>query len=156
MSKGSKSVDELLKEIKDMPSLDFENDPDFIADYTKGMIVEDLLVQMEKKVLTQTDLANKIGKSRQYVSKILNEKGNFTVDSLAKLSVALDCKLNISISGKDEYISIGEGELSDKVANILPFPNKETDLEKGQFIPSSMDYSVKEGKRNNAKLDQVG
>jgi transcriptional regulator with XRE-family HTH domain len=68
-----------------------DRDPQFVAEYLKGMALEDILRAMEETGVTQTELANRIGKSRQYVSNVLkeNSKANFTLDTLAYFAVAL-------------------------------------------------------------------
>ncbi len=60
-------------------------DPAFLADVTKGLIVEDILRAMEATGLNRNTLATKLGKSRQYIGKILDEEkpANFTIDALA-------------------------------------------------------------------------
>lgn len=70
-------------------------DPSFVADHAKGLIIEDILRAMEAAGMTRNALAGKIGKSRQYVSKILDEdrRVNFTIDSLAEFSAALGIQL---------------------------------------------------------------
>lgn len=70
---------------------DLNKDPAFVADVAKGLIVEDILRAMEAANLNRNTLAAKIGKSRQYVGKILDEhrRANFTIDTLAELATAL-------------------------------------------------------------------
>lgn len=70
-------------------------DPKFVADHAKCLIIEDILSAMEAAGMTRNALAGKIGKSRQYVSKILDEdrRVNFTIDSLAEFSAALGIQL---------------------------------------------------------------
>jgi antitoxin component HigA of HigAB toxin-antitoxin module len=53
------------------------SDPAFIAEHAKGLVVEDILRVMEKTGMSANALAGKIGKSRQYVSKILSGRANF-------------------------------------------------------------------------------
>ena len=55
---------------------------------------------MDEKGITKTELSNRIGKSRQYVSRVLNEKVNFTIDTLSLFSCALDCFLSVKISDR--------------------------------------------------------
>lgn len=71
-------------------------DSAFIADVAKGLIVEDILRAMEASGLNRNTLAAKIGKSRQYVGKILDDhrRANFTIDTLAELATALGLTLH--------------------------------------------------------------
>jgi len=80
--------------------------PKFLADYAKGLIVEDILRAMEDSGITRNALATKIGKSRQYVSKVLDEerRANFTIDSLAEFSTALDLQLCLRMVPASEHM----------------------------------------------------
>ena len=97
-------TEELLKklDLTDVP--DLENDPKFVSEYLKGQITEDILITMEEKRINKNQLAKKLGKSRQYINKILNETANFTLDSLAKITCALNCKIEVRILNKRNYL----------------------------------------------------
>lgn len=97
-----------LDEAELIPDYNFDHDPDFTADVIKGSFVQDILSIMKQKNISQSVLAEKMGKSRQYVSRRLKEKGNFTIESLAAFSCALDCILKIEITQKDEISTSAE------------------------------------------------
>ena len=94
------TTEELLKEIDKLDIPDWDKDPEFVADYLKGRITEDILTAMEEKGINKSQLAEKLGKSRQYVNRILNETANFTLDTLAKFACALDCEIEVKIMNK--------------------------------------------------------
>lgn len=100
MKKRELSTDELLAVVQKIETVDPNRDPEIVADYQNGVIVQNILTIMEEKEISQKELAKLIGKSKQYVSRILNEKQNFTINSLALFSCALDCDLKINISSK--------------------------------------------------------
>jgi len=110
MNPTHKKTQELLEEINGLPNLDFDKDPEFLADYANGLIVQDILNLMDKKQISQTELANMIGKSRQYVSRILIEKRNFTIKSLASFACALNCDLNLSITERKTAANVEVNE----------------------------------------------
>ena len=58
---------------------------------------EDLVAFMKTRGLTRTALAEKIGSSPAYVTKILRGETNFTLDSMVKIATALDCELTIGL-----------------------------------------------------------
>ncbi len=58
---------------------------------------EDLVAFMKTSGLTRTALAEKIGSSPAYVTKILRGETNFTLDSMVKIATALGCELTISL-----------------------------------------------------------
>ncbi|MCH7226702.1 helix-turn-helix domain-containing protein [Haloferula sp. A504] len=54
---------------------------------------ESLLDRMKEQGVNRTELARRLGTSLAYVSKVLNQPGNLTVDSLVKISDAVGCDL---------------------------------------------------------------
>ena len=55
---------------------------------------------MEEKKISKLELAHKLGKSKQYISRILKEKTNLTIDSIAHIACALDSTFQIDICPK--------------------------------------------------------
>jgi transcriptional regulator with XRE-family HTH domain len=82
-----------------------EADPLFLVEYMKATITSDIFTVMEEESISKTELANRLGKSRQYVSRILNETANYTLDSIAKIAAALkrDVALRL-LSYEDEMV----------------------------------------------------
>jgi len=74
-----------------------ENDPAFQADYLKSRFVEQMLAAMEESGVNQTELANRWGKSRQYISKLLNEdrRINFTIETMCEFAHLLNRRVDI-------------------------------------------------------------
>lgn len=54
---------------------------------------EALLARMEEQGVNRAELARRIDTSQAYVSKLLNQPGNLTLDSLVKISDAVGCDL---------------------------------------------------------------
>ncbi len=102
--KVKRTTTETLEEIKHLPDLELEKDPEFIESYTRGRIVEDILWVLEKENISQVELAKRMGKSRKYISRVLNEKVNFSIETLAQFSSVLNCELSVSIRNKPEEI----------------------------------------------------
>jgi transcriptional regulator with XRE-family HTH domain len=71
---------------------ELENDLEFLTEEMAFDFVNEIRGVMKKKDITQTDLANLIGKSRAYVSKVLNYSPNMTIRSLAMVALALDLR----------------------------------------------------------------
>jgi len=100
-------------------------DPQFLADCSKGLVVEDILRAMEDAGLNRNTLAAKLGKTRQYVGKILDEerRANFTIDTLAELSAALGVKLHVRMLPENEHMIFVRGlTVTTKVEPVAPFP----------------------------------
>ena len=77
---------------------DFETDPAFVADYLKMQFVEDVLAAMEDQGLSKSQLAQKLGKSRQYVGRVLNERANLTFERIAEFACALGMRVSVGMS----------------------------------------------------------
>ena len=52
-----------------------------------------MLDKMEELQLNQTQLAEKMGCSQQYVSKVLRGQENLSIETLAKIETALDIQI---------------------------------------------------------------
>jgi plasmid maintenance system antidote protein VapI len=80
----------------------YENDPEFVADGLALDYTEEMLKIMEERGLSQTWLAEKMGVSRAHISRILNAQPNMTLLTIAKIAIALDMKVNISLVLKED------------------------------------------------------
>jgi transcriptional regulator with XRE-family HTH domain len=100
-------------------------DPAFVASHAKGLVVEDILHAMEATGIKQNALAAKIGKSRQYIGKILAEdRGvNFTIDTLAGLSAALGVQLCVRMLPPSEKIFFVRRVVATEVTPTPTFPD---------------------------------
>ena len=58
---------------------------------------EELVARMKASGVTRSALAEKIGASPAYVTKILRGDTNFTLDSMVKIANALGCELSIGL-----------------------------------------------------------
>jgi transcriptional regulator with XRE-family HTH domain len=69
----------------------------FNAALAKAEIVQDLLRALEECGINRSELARRLGTSRQYVSEIIREESNLSVQSLAELAAAFGWQLIVSI-----------------------------------------------------------
>ena len=83
-----------------------EEDPLFLVEYMKATITSDIYTVMEKESISKTELAKRLGKSRQYVSRILNETANFTLDSVAKIAAALQKDVVLRLMNYEDEVVI--------------------------------------------------
>ena len=79
-----------------------EGDPLFQAEVQKGLFIESMLAALEERGETQSQLAKRWGKTRQYVSKLFNEdeRVNFTVETLCEVAALLDQRVEIKVTPK--------------------------------------------------------
>jgi transcriptional regulator with XRE-family HTH domain len=88
----AKTAAEKLAEIHDR----LETSASFRIEGLKFDISEQIYLAMEREGLSQTELAQKLGTSRAYITKVLQGNANFTLESLAKFALALDCDIDVS------------------------------------------------------------
>ena len=86
--------------------IDLESDPEFVAGFLKMQFVEDIFKAMHEQGINRNQLAAKLGKSRQYVGRILNENANFTLETLAEFACALDMHVSARLYARDEHFAI--------------------------------------------------
>jgi transcriptional regulator with XRE-family HTH domain len=84
-----------------------------------------VLALLEEKAMSQTELAKKMGVSRQQVGKIVKGKENFTFATVAKLEEALGVTL----------LSIEEGNPQPPYHNFISFPNEIYWTDAGLLLP---------------------
>jgi transcriptional regulator with XRE-family HTH domain len=75
----------------------YQNDPDYVAEGLAIAVTEQALGLMRNRRMTQMQLAENMGVSRGYVSRIFNAPPNLTLRSIAQLAIALGTRPQISI-----------------------------------------------------------
>lgn len=96
------TTQEMLDELAEA-NRELQNDPEFIADFERTKFVDSILAAMQERNVKRSELANNLGKSRQYVQKVLNEDArvSFTLKTMVQLCHALGKKLNLEIVDRD-------------------------------------------------------
>lgn len=96
----------MMSEKKRLERLD--RDPEFLSEYMKGSLIADVNEAMEEQGISKSELAVRLGKSRQYVGKVLNEEdsNNFTIDSIAKIAAALGRDVVLRLKKDYEIVEI--------------------------------------------------
>lgn len=95
-------IDKETKEIlESLEEKDLDKDKDFLSHYLKARFVEDICEAMKEEHLSRSELARRLGKSRQYVSRILNESANFTLETVVEISMALNRKVTLRLRKED-------------------------------------------------------
>lgn len=70
--------------------------------WTAGAILEfteSVVGEMERQGISRSELAQRLGASPAYVTKILRGKVNFTLATMVRLARALDAELGIDLKG---------------------------------------------------------
>lgn len=81
-----------------------EADPAFHADYIKSLFVEKMYAALDERHETKATLADRLGKTRQYIHKLFSEdkRVNFTVDTLCAVAHALGRRVHLHICHEHE------------------------------------------------------
>lgn len=79
---------------------DVEKSDAYLIEGAKVEIAERIHLTMKQKNISRAELARSLGKSRAYVTKVLQGDTNFTIDSLVKIASALDCDLELQFRGQ--------------------------------------------------------
>jgi transcriptional regulator with XRE-family HTH domain len=76
---------------------EFEQGGFYNIEEAKIDIAEQINLTMQKHGISKAELSRRLGKSRAYVTKILQGGANFTIESLVKIADALDCTLDVRL-----------------------------------------------------------
>jgi transcriptional regulator with XRE-family HTH domain len=75
----------------------YDRDPEYQAEYMKLIFGEELGDLMGQQHISQAELARRIGTSRAYITRIFRSDFNPTLETLAKLAIALDARIAIHL-----------------------------------------------------------
>lgn len=81
---------------------DFENDEAFLVEKNILEFTMQLHQLMTKKGITNKELAEKIGTSQAYITKVFKGKANFTIATMTKLSKAIGGRVTIHVTREEE------------------------------------------------------
>jgi len=74
---------------------ELERDPEYVAEKLALEVTEQALQLMQERGIARTRLAEIMGTSRAYVTKLLNAPPNLTLHSIARLALALGATPNL-------------------------------------------------------------
>lgn len=89
--------DEILKGLN---KRDLDKDKQFVVDSLKARFVEDICCALKENFITEEEFASRLGKSKMYVSRLLNEKVNFSLGALVDIGFALDMDVSLRLLKK--------------------------------------------------------
>lgn len=82
----------------------YKNDPEYLLEGLMIDVTEQIVRQMENNEMTRTQLAQKLGCSNAYITKLLNGSGNLTLKKLLEISVALNCSIDFAFVTKEASV----------------------------------------------------
>ncbi|HEY0101227.1 MAG TPA: helix-turn-helix transcriptional regulator [Pyrinomonadaceae bacterium] len=86
----------------------FEQSETYHIDAAKLEISEQIYLTMEQQGVSKAELARRLGKSRAYITKVLQGSTNFTLESLIRVARALDCQLDLQFSPRHKASELDE------------------------------------------------
>ena len=78
-----------------------ENEPLFVAELMKLAFADDLVRLLEARGRKRTELAEKLGTNRGYITRILNTEYNLSIETMAKIALALDASITVSMKPRE-------------------------------------------------------
>ncbi len=125
------------KLLDDLECIDLDNDVAFITESIKAKFVEDVCQIMEAKGISKSELAKRLNKSKQYVSRVLNETTNFTMKSMVEISMALGCSIELKMMNRPEVLQAIEKSSRSTTAIHASAPTGRRKTAGGERSPES-------------------
>ncbi len=77
-----------------------ESDPDHLVEEVKLAFAEELCRLLEEQDVSRTQLAERLGTSRAYITRILRTDYNLTAETMVKVALALDARVVLSLQSR--------------------------------------------------------
>ena len=78
----------------------FRNDVDYVTEATILGFTEMVVEKMQKTGLSRAELAQKLGVSKPFVTKLLNGNPNMTIKTMVSIAHALECEMKMVLRRK--------------------------------------------------------
>jgi transcriptional regulator with XRE-family HTH domain len=77
-----------------------ENTPEFLLEMVKLAFAEELCRLLEEQGVSRGQLAERLGTSRAYITRILRTDYNLTAETMVKVALALDARVVLSLQSQ--------------------------------------------------------
>ena len=85
---------------------EYEKDPDFVLEGMLWDINDQIARAMKEQNINRAELARRLDTSRSYVTKLLRGTTNVTLQSLARVAIALGSEISISLSAAQQPMRV--------------------------------------------------
>ncbi len=85
---------------------EYEKDPEFVLEGMLWDINDQIARAMKKQNISRAELARRLDTSRSYVTKLLRGTTNVTLQSLARVAIALESEISISLSAAQQSVEV--------------------------------------------------
>lgn len=119
-----KIIEESISDDSWMDAILNDESKDHYLEYSSAIAVE-ILLEMKKQKINQTDLAKILGVTPQQVSKIVKGKENLTLDTIGKIERALNFKiLRVIDHEKEENVNKEKNPFSENLKDVIEIVTK--------------------------------
>lgn len=112
---------------------------DFQTDLLSGYFLDSVLAVMREDGVKGIELARRLGKSRQYLSSLLDENNrrNFTLSTIAEIAIALNRRvMPLELYNPIHQMKFVMPEEQSFTVSVMPYANKKQDIEKAYELIS--------------------
>lgn len=94
----------------------WQDDPEFLAVLAAEVFSGKICIAMEEQGVSQSELARRLGVSRQHISAFMADPGNPTLETMVRMAHALGLSVNITLAAlpdaepKPEAAAVTESE----------------------------------------------
>lgn len=81
-----------------------EDDPQLLAEELKLAFADDLVTLLEARGLKRTELAEKLGTNRGYITRVLDTEYNLTIETMARIAHALGARISLHMHFKESDV----------------------------------------------------
>ena len=79
---------------------DLESSGDIYIEWAKINIAEQIAQALRREDVSKAELARRLNKSRAYITQILQGGANFTIESLVRIALTLNCDFDFRLKPK--------------------------------------------------------
>lgn len=109
---------------------ELEQAGELYVEWAKIDVAEQISLAMKRRDVNKAKLAGLLGKSRAYVTQILQGDANFTIESLVKIARALECELDLKLTPKQDVRYWDYPTKQAAVGKLLPWYAKSCSVKK--------------------------
>jgi transcriptional regulator with XRE-family HTH domain len=104
-------------------------------------VAEQIWAAMESAKITKSEIADRLHKSKAFISQMLNGSRNMTLRSLADIAHCIGYRVNLSLERQDAVVAwrpLTDAivvQFDQRYLNQAPVPEPVTDVPKGTWTP---------------------
>lgn len=96
----------------------FKDDPEYAFFQALNSFVDQLCIAMEEQGVSQSELARRLGVSRQHISAFISDPGNPTLQTMVQMAHALGLSVNLKLSGAKKTLKLKPRERQESGSHL--------------------------------------